>query len=391
MNIPIYEEPLGPISGSTPFAFYDNDTIFQSDGPKFAKWVSRRLGWPTMNVELQSGSIYTAFEEAINTYGSELFQAKIKENYLLMEGNSTASAFNNQLITPNLGTIIRIAKAYGNEAGSGGNVPWYKGSINLIPGVQDYDLNEWAAASASLQPGDNIEIKRVFHERPPAIVRYFDPYAGTGTGLQQLLEVFGFGNLSPGINFLLMPLYFDLQKLQSIELNDEIRRSAFSFEMKNNVLRIFPIPGDIVTEMPLFFEYIKVSERDNIFKNTSASGSANTGIVTNPSQVPYQNIVYSQINNPGKQWIYNYGLAIVKEMLGYVRKKYENIPIPGDVVQLNGSQLITDAQQEKDKLLEQLRAILDATSRKTQLENKAAEADSVQKELSAVPTYIYIG
>ncbi len=53
-------------------------------------------------------------------------------------------------------------------------------------------------------------MKRIFYESDPAIVRYFDPYAGTGTGVQGLLETFGFGSYSPGINFMLMPVYWDI-------------------------------------------------------------------------------------------------------------------------------------------------------------------------------------
>jgi len=116
---------------------------------------------------------------------------------------------------------------------------YYKGSIPLTASIQDYDLKQWA-----LEQGiaGGIEIKRVFYEAPPAVVRYFDPYAGTGYGYQALFDSFGFGSFSPAINFLMMPLNYDLQTLQAIELNDMVRRSNYSFELKNNVLSVFPIP-----------------------------------------------------------------------------------------------------------------------------------------------------
>jgi hypothetical protein len=101
------------------------------------------------------------------------------------------------------------------------------------------------SASASLISGDSIEIKTIFYENTPAIVRYFDPYAGTGYGSQQLLDAFGFGNQSPAINFMLMPLNYDIGVMQAIELNDTIRKSAFSFNIVNNKLKIFPIPTRI--------------------------------------------------------------------------------------------------------------------------------------------------
>ena len=186
------------------------------------------MGYPIVNVELQSGSFYAAFEEAVTVYGNEIYQYKVRENYLSMEGNITGSAgnFNSSLVSPTLGGIVRLAKQYGTEAGSGGTVTYKTGSVTVQQGVQDYDLNAWASGSGIVSP---IEIKRVFFEAPPAFVRYFDPYAGTGTGIQSLLETFGFGQFSPGINFLLMPIFFDVMKVQAIEFNDQIRKKVLIY------------------------------------------------------------------------------------------------------------------------------------------------------------------
>lgn len=381
-NIPIYAGSSSFSSGLTPFGFYDNDVAFQNDADRVVTWCARRLGYPIEDIELQDIQFYAAFEEAVTTYGNEVYQWKIRENYLNFEGSPTGSILNNQVITPNLGTQIRIASAYGSEAGSGGNVTYYTGSLSLIPGQQDYDLTTWANQSGSLMPGDSIEIKRIFNDFPPAIVRYFDPYAGTGTGIQSLLETFNFGAYSPGINFMLMPIYFDVLKLQAIELNDNIRKSAYSFDLINNKLRLFPIPqnpGNII------FHYIKKSERNQAF----ISGSG-TNLVTNISNVPYQNPTYSQINSIGRQWIYQYTLSVVKETLAYVRGKYSTVPIPGAEVTLNQSDLLTDARSEKLALLESLRATLDDSSRNKQLEKKAAEEEFMQKTLNNVPLTIYV-
>ena len=381
-NIPIYPGSSSFATGSTPFGFYDSDSAFRTDADKVVTWSARRLGYPIENIELQDIQFYAAFEEAVTTYGNEVYQWKIRENYLSFEGSSTGSVLNNQVITPTLGSQIRIASTYGSEAGAGGNTRYYTGSLDVIKGQQSYDLNNWASISASLSPNDTIEIKRILYEAPPAIVRYFDPYAGTGTGIQSLLETFNFGAYSPGINFMLMPLNFDLMKLQAIELNDQIRKSAFSFDIIDNQLKLFPIP---TTSYSLYFNYIKVSERNSPF----ISGSA-TNLVTNVSNVPYQNPVYSQINSIGRQWIYQYTLATVKETLAYVRGKYTSVPIPGAEVTLNQADLLTDARSEKASLLEVLRGTLDESSRNKQMEKRSAEEDYLQKTLNNVPLPIYI-
>lgn len=369
--------------GDTPFGFYDYDYQFQTDADKVADFCARRLGFPLVDVELQATNFYTAFEEAVTTYGNEIYAFKVRQDYLSMEGASTGSAFNNSVIQPNFASIVRMSHQYGEEAGVGGTVSWYTGSFHTKAGQQDYDMTAWANASASLSAGDTIEIKRVFYESPPAIVRYFDPYAGTGTGMMNMLDTFGWGNYSPAINFLLMPINYDLQKIQAIEFNDQIRKSQYSFELVNNRLRLFPIPT--VDEGKMFFEYIKNSDRNN----PVAPGTQ--GKVSNVSNVPYNNPNYTQINSIGRQWIFEYTLSLVKEMLGYVRGKYGTLPIPGAEVTLNSGDLITAATSEKNLLLDRLRAYLEETSREKLLERRSLEADYKQKELNMVPQPIFIG
>jgi len=382
-NIPIWPGSSSFTTGSTPFGFYDNDASFQQEADKVANWCARRLGYPLMAIELQDINFYTAFEEAITVYGNEVYQWKIRENFFTMQGNSTGSSFNNQVVTPNLGSIIRLSQTYAVEAGSGGNVTQHTASFVMTPGVQDYDLKQIMSSSYGIT--GSIEVKKIFYQEPPAIVRYFDPYAGTGTGIQSLLETFGFGQMSPGINFLLMPIYFDVQKIQAIELNDQIRKSAYSFDIVNNKLRIFPIP---TAALNMFFHYILVDDRDSVIP--LSGNEMGTGRITDISNVPYNNPVFGLINSIGKQWIYQYTLAICKETLAYVRGKYTSVPIPGAEVTLNQGDLLTDARDEKSKLLEVLRGTLDMAARKTQLENAALESEATQKTLTNVPMGFYI-
>jgi len=371
---------------STPFGFYDADAEFRSDAVKVAKFCAQRLGYPSMDIEMGGDQFFACFESAVTTYGNELYLYQIRNNFLSLEANSTGSALNNTVIKPSLGNIIRMAQDYGNEAGVGGKTTWHSGSILLTEGVQDYDLDAWAAASASLAPGDSIEIKTIFYENAPAIVRYFDPYAGTGYGSQQLLDAFGFGNKSPAINFMLMPLNYDIATIQAIELNDQIRKSAFSFNIINNKLKIFPIP---TSNKHLRIEYIKVSERNSVIP-TNGSGTGNN-LITDISNVPYENPTYSYINAPGRYWVFEYTLALAAESLAFIRGKYGSVPIPGAEVSLNQADLLTKSRDLQTTLIEKLRQDLDEASRRSQLQRKAEENDYMQKTLGQVPLNIFIG
>jgi hypothetical protein len=383
MNIPIWPGSSSFQPGDTPFGFYDTDIQFQTDADKFSQFCALRLGYPIVGIELQNINFYTAFEEAVTTYGNELFAYQASQNFLSFQGAPlTIGSANTNLPKPNLASVIRLTDQYGVETGVGGSVDWYSGSINLTQGVQTYDLTDFAAQEG-VSPGD-LEIKRVFYQAPPAITRYFDPYAGTGTGMTQLMDSFGFGGGSPAINFMMMPLNYDLQKIQAIELNDQIRRSQYTFELVGNKLKIFPIPKGNVTN--LWLNYIKKSDRNVPYADTEG-----VDVITNISQVPYSNPVYSAVNSIGRQWIFEYGLALVKEILGYVRGKYSNIPIPDAEISLNQSDLIASATADKNALLERLREYFLETSRSELIKRKAEEADSLQKELQYIPFNIFIG
>jgi len=366
-------------AGMTPFGFYDSDAEFASEAVKVSKFCATRLGYPMMDVELQSGSFFACFEEAVTTYGNLVFQYKIRENYISMEGASSTTSANSQIVNPSLQRMIKISQEYGTEAEVGGNVTRYTGSLALTQSVQNYDLDAWAVEQGIT---GSIEVRRVFYESPPAIMRYFDPYAGTGTGIQSLMDAFDFGSMSPGINFLLMPASYDILKVQAIEFNDQIRRSSYSFEMVNNKLKIFPVPKKAGS---LYFEYYETDDK------ADAVTEDGTNKITNVGEVPYDNPTFLKINTPGRDWIYRYTLALSKELLAYVRGKYQTVPVPGSEATLNQADLLTDARAEKEKLLTELTELLQVVSRQSQLESQAAQTDALNTTLKGVPMTIFVG
>ena len=378
-NVVIWNGSATFTTGSTPFGFYDTDSDFQTDAVKVAKFCGTRLGFPLMDVELQDQNFFACFEEAVTTYGNEVFQYKIRENYLNLEGAATGSSLNNRLIEPTLNTVVNISKNYGTEAEVGGLVTKHTGSLQMTASVQEYDLDQWAV-DQGIEGG--IEVRRVYYEAPPAILRYFDPYAGTGTGVQSLMDAFDFGSFSPGVNFMLMPVSFDLAKIQAIEMNDQVRKSAYSFDLTNNKLRIFPIPR---ANYNMLFDYYKLDDKSNAFTNPDK------GLVTNVGEVPYDNPNYSHINSVGRQWIFRYTLALTKELLAYVRGKYQTVPVPGSEATLNQSDLLADSRTEREQLMTELKEMLEQTSRQAQLERKANESENLRKTLTDVPYTIFIG
>ena len=206
------------------------------------------------------------------------------------------------------------------------------------------------------------------------------------------MQTFGFGNYSPGVNFMLMPLYFDALKLQAIEFNDQIRKSSYHFELNSGkYLKLFPIP---TRDYRLWFEYTMSDTSSDPSTEEDAQGNEVTkpkNLVIDISNAPYERPTYEYINEPGRQWIRKYSLALAKEMLGSVRGKYQVVPIPGSETTLDYSRLLDEARAEKETLITQLREDLEATTTLKQLERSTAESDQKQQSYTIDNPYqIYI-
>jgi len=384
------QQPIWPGSssfspGETPWGLYDEENTFSADVDKFATWSAKRLGYPIVSVELQAVQFFTCYEEATAEYAAQVNQFNIKDNLLVAQGQPTGSDFTHRNLKPSMARTIELSEQYGTEVGVGGDVEWKKGKVTVGSGSQTYDLN--ALFSEVSESGKGIEVKRVYYEASPAIQRYFDPYATTGYGSINMIDGFGFGGYSPAVSFTLMPIYEDMLRIQAIEFNDQIRKSAYTFEMTNNNLRIFPNP---TSTFDLYFDYVVKEDRSDVLRRPygTASGS---GVVSDYSNIPYQDMKYTSINSVGVQWIRKYGLALTKELLGTIRGKYGTIPIPNADTTLDGETLRQEAQTEKEFLISQLREMLEQTSRKTLMEQERDEAQALQEKLQKVPYPIYIG
>jgi hypothetical protein len=373
------------VSGSTAYGIYDNDSVFTTDCYDSMIWAAHRLGYPIIDVELIDVNFYMAFEEAANVYNAKINEYNMINNMFALQGQNIDSigSLNNRLVTgTGLPFLTSLARDYGTQAGSGGNVSWKKGSIQVQPLIQDYDLQ--ALIGDTVENCDRITVRRVFHYRPPASARIYDPFSMTGMSYSNVLQELGFGAYSPAVQFLMTPIFEDLLRIQAIQFNDMVRKSAYSFEMSNNRLRLFPIP---TTGWKLWVEYTNDKE---MFENGSLSESGSR-VVSDFANVPYKNHAYADINDSGKQWVRNFFLANCKEILGSIRQKYQTIPIPGGEVTLDGAELRSEAQQEKEILIDALREMLEAAGKFSQMEKQSAFNEQLQNQLRSVPIMIYTG
>ena len=383
------------IQGNTPFGIYDSDTEFRNDGPKTAVWCAKRLGYPIVDIEMVDEQFYACFEEATSEYSAQVNQFNLRNNLDILKGTPKAARNNySQTLVDGsfLPTVIRMSQQYGTVAGVGGNTSIKKAYIDLVPGQQKYnmmsssvDIESSLSFTDIFSGSSTIDVTKVFYEATPAIQRFFDPYSVGGQGTLNLMDEMGFGSYSPAAQFLLMPLYEDVLRIQAIELNDHIRKSHHTFNIVNNTIEVFPVPRAGFGPTRLYFDYMSRDE----FEHDSQTIQPDS--LSDYSDIPYDFIQYSNINDVGKQWIRKYTLALSKELLGAIREKYSSVPIPDGEVSLDGAALRAEAQVEKDALITQLRENLEELSRKNVMENKAHEADHQQEMLRKVPLKIYVG
>ena len=388
----LYSEPTSAlqVTGSTPHGIYDTDSEFQTDSLTVCKYVASKLGHPVMQLEFNSGSIYACFEEAVSEYSQQINHYNTRNWMWEHYGNTTtgsnfSSTGSHQAETPNGGmSLFTLSEQYGQAVNVGGNATMFTGSIVLTGSQQVYDLTSEATLESSIGTNDRLEIQRVFNEGPAAISKFYDPFAGTYDNIE-LLDSFGFGNVSPAVSYILRPISYDLARANAIETNDLVRKAAYSFELINNKLRIFPRPESDDAGEKIYFHYYKRNDRIDVTQDYTISK------VSDPSNIPYKFITYSEINSMGRNWIRKYTLALAKELLGIIRSKYASLPLPNGEVSMDGEALKSEGREEKANLLEELSTFLENVSKKEQALTEQEVANAQQEVLNKAPLKIYIG
>ena len=417
----------GDVSASLPFNVYGDDSDFLEGASMQVAYTYRKLGGDVLDIELKADNVYAAYQEATLEY-SYLINLHQSKNILSDALGNTTGTFDHggnlkegPLKTSLSGTQIslkyprfefqyarRIADAVGTEAGVGGSIPEYSSSFATKTNQQDYDLQDIivanatnnsdpatgnavafkgklkthpdAAAGASMMK--KIIVRKVYYKTPRAMWRFYGYYGGIGV----VGNYSTYGQFADDATFELIPTWQN--KMQAMAYEDSIytRTSHYSYEIKNNKLRIFPIPSG---HAPEFFHFTFSIPVDVWEENSDQLGGVDG--INNMNTIPFANIPYKNINSIGKQWIRRFALALTKETLGQVRSKFGSIPIPGESVTLNGDALITQGKEEQDKLREELKSMLDDMEYSTLIKDDQELIDATNKIMANVPLGIFVG
>jgi hypothetical protein len=406
---------IADVAATLPFGIYSTSPAFLTGAADQVGYVYKKLGGDILDIEITTGNVYAAYEEAVLEYSYivNLHQSiNAMPSFLgaatgtfdsdgQFASGSSLSGTNPQLAYPkfSLDYVTRYGDAFSTEAGIGGTQPIYSASFHVTPNVQDYDLQEiiQSASLSNIDPASGgpvpfsgsvgskrVVIRRVFFKTPNSMWRFFGYYGG----LNAIGNLSSYGQYADDSTFEVIPTWHNKLQAMAYETAIYTRNSHFSYEIKNNMVRLFPCPTDIGVDY-MWVEF-SIAGEVNPWDSTEAGNKQVAG-VNNMNTLPFTNIPYENINAIGKQWIRRYALAVCKEMLGQVRSKFSTLPIPGDSVTLNGTALMSEAKEEKKELKEELNKILDQITYPKIAETQAKMSDDMQKIEQKIPVLIYAG
>tara|TARA_Y100000592_G_scaffold100974_1_gene184222 strand:+ start:3262 stop:4533 length:1272 start_codon:yes stop_codon:yes gene_type:complete len=398
------------VDAAVPYKIYSSETSnlydknFLSGAVDQVAYVYKKLGGDVLDIEITPGNVYTAYEEAVLEY-SYIVNVHQANNLLsnalgsttgsfddkgVLSGSTLSSGANIALKFPkfDFGFERRVSEGFGAEAGLRNSIE-YSASFNVTTNQQDYDLQSIVSSSAaaggvpyaSVVGNKKILVKKVFYKTPHAMWRFYGYYGG----LNVVGNLHNYGQYSDDSTFQLVPTWQN--KAQALAFEDAIytRMSHFSYEIKDNKLRIFPVPQS--------FSPSKMWIQFSVNEDPWTEGAYDDGVagVNNMNTLPIENIPFKNINAIGKQWIRRFALALCKEMLGQVRSKFATVPIPGESVTLNGSDLISQAKEEQNALREELKTTLAEMTYDRLVAKDAELAASVENVMKDVPVEIFVG
>tara|TARA_B100000963_G_scaffold272424_1_gene240638 strand:- start:134 stop:1390 length:1257 start_codon:yes stop_codon:yes gene_type:complete len=395
----------GNVNRTLPYKVYsDNNSVlfsgnFVSGAVDQVAYTYKKLGGDVLDIELSDGNIYAAYEEAVLEY-SYLINIHQANNALPSflghttgtfdhKGELTSGPVSASLKYPRFdyGFARNVSERMGAEIGLKDSVQ-YSASFDTVRGQQDYDLQDIISSATNVPyagkiNGKRILVKKVFYKTPQAMWRFYGYYGG----LNVVGNFHNYGQFSDDSSFQLVPTWQN--KSQALAFEDAIytRMSHYSYEIRNNKLRLFPIP---YSQGPKTM-WVEFSVPSGPIDEEGVNGRSPVNGINNMNTLPFSNLPYDTINSIGKQWIRRFALALAKEMLGLVRSKFGSIPIPGESVTLNGSDLVSQGKEEQNNLREELKTTLAEMTYAKMAEQDAAMVESSERVLQRIPYSVYVG
>lgn len=361
-----WQDPKQYITGSTSFGTYQSQDKYKEDAIKVARFTARKLGYPIVNIEITPQQVFNCFQEAINQYQTTLQESVITTNLIDVTGTSTNINYTDKVISNNINNLLFISRDYGNYLSIGKDVILHSTSIDLKAGVQVYNISDHIQGVG--------QVVSVLHFRPNYAGRLTNPlFLDSGLSIATTLA-----NTGLEAPMMMLPIHDILLRMQAIQFNQQILRSGYKFDLIGDQLRIYPVPK---IDYKLWIIYRLQEQMDKVYNNKNNDQS----VVTNAGNIKLDKMKYAQINEPGKNWIFKYTVALSKQILGVVRSKYSEIPLAQGSINTDGDTLRSEAKEQQASLLQWLRTYVEESSTYAVMQKKAKLAQDTNQIRKRIP------
>jgi hypothetical protein len=352
--------------------------ISATDKEKLFRQALHTLGAPIRKIHLDDSQMDTFIEMATENYIEYIQNWLIESQWANLMGNSiTETDFTVAFTTKNYDYITDYTYAYskivGLQTGEGG-YELKKDYINLQKGVQLYQI-----------PAKR-EINQIMWFTPPTMDQsIIDPFIGVWSNLFGA-EYIGLGS------YYIMPASDILMRAADRNLKNRIIRSDMTYKITagpngTKFLHLLNVPGGkydfrraLEKQGKIWYWYYDLSKGGS----ANECSEVNKDIIKTISDVPFDDMEFTDMNNPSKIWIRRYFIALCKEALGRVRGTYSG-KIPGvddgTDLEMDYQSLLTEGKDEQTTLREELNKRLEKFNPLELLKRYASEAEEINKAL----------
>ena len=369
--------------------------ISEPERSKLYTRIKHLLGAPLRSVEIEDEMMDSLLELSIGDYSQYIQDWLIESQWTSLSNlNLDTQSLSRAFITKSLDYETRYTYAYSKIVGlqAGGDWELKKDYIELVRHQQIYEIPAGREINEIMWYSDA--------ERNSLL---FDPFSFAGGFAGGFGGAGGFAQMGMSGSYFMMPAFDMLLRMQQINIQRRIIGGELTYRITalpegKKALHLMQTPGGkfdfgngTMMRGRVWYWYYDTegADRDKCLKD-------NPDIIKLPSDVPFDEIDWVDLNNPAQVWVRRWFTAYVKETLSKVRGKFSgNIKTPDSELTMDYQSLATEAKDEKSKLIEEL---IGAEGRLTRLkpekvmEREALIAENLNKQLKfrAMPRQIYV-
>jgi len=355
--------------------------IAEPERSKLYKRIKNLLGAPLRSVELEDEMMDSLLELSIQDYAQHVNDWLIESQWAALYGlNLDEQSVTRAFTTRSLDWETQYTYAYSKIVGlqAGGDYVLKKDYIDLIPNQQIYEI-----------PAGRELNELLWFSRSELDAAYFDPFMGGfgGFGGIGLGGGAGFSQMGTTGNYFVTPAFDILLRMSDISMKRRIITGELTYRVTalpegKKAIHLMNVPGGKFdfgnmkrNNYKVWYWYYDTFDREDCL-------AKNPDVVRLPSDVPIDEMSWSDLNSPAQTWVRRWFTAYCKETLARVRGKYSgNLKTPDSELTLEYTSLQTEAKDEKTILWEELKARLERLRPEKQWEIKGLQAENMNKAL----------